>query len=65
MKGGLIIFVLLLLSISYLSAAVTFPASNVLIKIDGNDRTLQYAIDNGLLKGTHLFFCFNFNSRAA
>jgi hypothetical protein len=50
----LIIFVLLL-SISYISAAVIFPATNVSIKIDGTDRTLQYAVDNGLLKGTHTY----------
>ena len=55
MKRGVIIFVLLVLSISYISAATTFFASNVSVKIDGTDRTLQYAIDYGLFKGTHTY----------
>lgn len=53
MKGGLVfILIFLLISISFVSSAITFPASNISIKISGTDRTLQYAADNGLLKGT-------------
>jgi len=55
MKKGAIIFVLLVLSISYISAIVSFPASNVSVKIGGTDRTLQYAIDNSLLKGSYTY----------
>jgi hypothetical protein len=55
MNKGMIFFALVLLSISCISAATIFPASNVSIKIDGTDRTLQYAIDNSLLTGTHTY----------
>lgn len=55
MKRGMLVFGLFLLSISFINASVIFPASNVSIKIDGTDRTLQYAVDNGLLKGTHTY----------
>ena len=55
-KKGAIIFALFFLStISCISAAVTFPASNVSIKIDSTDRTAQYAADNGLLKGIQTY----------
>jgi len=53
MKRVFIFVLVFLLSISYITAATTFPASNVSIKIDGTDRTLQYAVNNGLLKGMH------------
>jgi hypothetical protein len=55
MKRGLIFILVFLLSISYISAAVTFPANNVSIKVGNTDRTLQYASDNGLLKGTQTY----------
>ncbi len=58
MKGEIIIFILLLFGISYISyisADIIFDATNVSLSIDGTTRTLQYALNNGLLKGTHTY----------
>lgn len=66
MKRGVIIIallvlgVLLVLGFSFIKAATIFPASNVSIKIDGTDRTLQYSVDNSLLIGTHTYASSNY-----
>ncbi len=50
---GILIF---LLGISSVNAVVVgHRASEFKIKIDGTDRTLQYAIENNLLRGTHTY----------
>jgi len=43
MKRGFIIFVLLLLSVSCINAAIFHPASSVFVKIDGTSRNLDTA----------------------
>lgn len=56
MKRGLISLVFILLFTTIVSAQVVIhPASNFRIDVDGSDRTLQDAINNSLLMGTHSY----------
>jgi hypothetical protein len=53
MKRGVIIFVLLLLSISYTNAAIMHPASSIIINVDSTSRNLDAGASYFI--GTHSF----------
>ncbi len=55
MKRGVIISILLILSISFISAAVTHSAVGVSLRIDGSDETLQSAFNSEELKGGYAY----------